>query len=455
MTAPDRGRRAGVRMKTASLAAGAALLLSGCEFSVYDIPLPGGADVGDDPYNITAEFRDVLDLVPQSSVMVDDVTVGRVKDITLRGHVARVDMVLHDDVELPANARAEIRQTSLLGEKFVSLEQPGQEPSSRKLEDGDVIPLARSGRNIEVEEVLGALSLLLNGGGVGQLKSITQETNTILDGRTGTVKSVLREMRTFMAQLDGSKFEILRALENLNELSKSLNANTETLDLALDELPSAIKSIDSQRADLVKMLEALAELSGVGTRVIRASKQGTIESLNALAPILRELHRAGDAFPRSLQLALTFPFADAVVGKTPQAARDLQMGDWTNLSIDMQVDPRDLAVFLADEIDKGTGSDAASQLVGQLCEQVSTLPICSSNGGDGGSPGGPSGPGDVLPDDGPGPGLPGPGLPGGAGLGRAATGESAVSVGDVTAAAARAGVDLELTGLLAGGVLSR
>src|SRR6478735_3217249 len=70
---------------------------------------------------------------------------------------------LRGGTELPDNAVASIRQTSLLGEKFVSLAAPESGASTEPLASGDVIPLERSGRNPEVEEVLGALSLLLNG----------------------------------------------------------------------------------------------------------------------------------------------------------------------------------------------------------------------------------------------------------------------------------------------------
>ena len=336
MSTLRRPRRA---LRSAALACTTALVLTGCQFDVYDLPLPGGANVGDNPYRVTVEFRDVLDLVPQSVVKVDDVTVGMVEEIELRGYTARTTLELRDDVVLPANAEAEIRQTSLLGEKFVELKPPTGDASSTELQEGDVIPLQRSGNNPEVEEVFGALALLLNGGGIAQLKTITQEFNTALDGREGTAKSVLREIRTFMTQLDGGKFQILRALENVNELSKSIVANTDTLDLALRELPSAIESIDSQREDLVKMLQALADLSSTGVRVIKASKENTIRSLNALAPVLQEIDRAGDNFPKALQVFLTYPFVDAVVGKTAQAARDLHMGDYTNLSINMQIKP--------------------------------------------------------------------------------------------------------------------
>ena len=330
-----RGRRT---VRVAAVAATGALLLSGCEFNVYDLPLPGGADLGDNPYTVHVEFRDVLDLVPQSTVKVDDVSVGIVKDIQLDGYTADVTLELNHDVNLPGNAIATIRQTSLLGEKFVSLAPPPTDPSSERLGNGDTIPLSRSGRNIEVEEVLGALSLVLNGGGVGQLKTITEELNKVFAGREDDIRSVLDQIKTFMTQLDGSKDQILHALEQVNSLAVSLNKQTGTLDLALKELPSAINSIDHQRDDIVKMLSALSRLSSVGTRVIKESEQNTITSLNSLAPVLTAFAKTGDDFVNSLQIFLTYPFIDAVVGKNAQQARDLHMGDYTNLSVQLDLD---------------------------------------------------------------------------------------------------------------------
>ena len=164
------------------------------------------------PTPSTVEFRDVLDLVPQSAVKVDEVTVGKVDDVSLDGYTAVVTVRLNGDVKLPANAFATIRQTSLLGEKFVDLAPPTTETPTGELENGDTIPLSRSGRNPEVEEVLGALSLLLNGGGVAQLKTITQELNKALDGREPQVRSVLSRLDTFMGQLDQNKHEIITAI---------------------------------------------------------------------------------------------------------------------------------------------------------------------------------------------------------------------------------------------------
>ncbi len=446
------------RTAAAAVAATAAISLSGCDFQIYDLPLPGGADVGDGAYHVTVEFRDVLDLVPQSAVRVDDIAVGRVEDVKLKGYTAEVTLLLRKDTKLPDNAEAEIRQTSLLGEKFVSLKTP-ENPSSGTLGEGDTIGLDRSGRNTEVEEVLGALSLLLNGGGVGQLKIINEELNKALDGRTGTVKSLLRQLRTFMTQLDGSRNEILTALEQVNTLSKSVNANTDTLDLALDELPDAIRTVEGQREDLIKMLKALANLSGTATRVILASKQGTIDSLNSLLPTLRGLADAGDAFPKALQVFLTYPFIDAVVGKTAAQARDLHMGDYTNLSMDLSLD---LGNFLTGTDGGSDSGDGGEVCVGNVCIPVpgggglpggglpSGLPTGglpglggNNNGGGTGGGGGNGGSGG------------GGGLLGGLGLGRAAVGPAATGNASSPSVATVSTVDRELTGLLGWGVLAR
>jgi phospholipid/cholesterol/gamma-HCH transport system substrate-binding protein len=313
------------------------LALAGCGIDVYKLPLPGGTDVGDHPMTVHIMFRDVLDLVPESSVKVNDVNVGKVTDVSLDGFTADVTVQLRRGTRLPDNAVATIRQTSLLGEKFVDLSAPETGASAEPLQSGDVIPLERSGRNPEVEEVLGALSLLLNGGGVAQLRTIARELNVALEGREGTTRSVLDQIRTLMTQLDDHKAEIVDAIDKLNALAVSVNQQRDTIDAALDELPSALRSIDKQRDDLVRMLKALAKLSGVGVRVISASKEATIESLHELTPVLSQIAASGDDFVNAFNVFLTYPFVDEVVGRDPQVARNLHMGDYTNLSVQLDL----------------------------------------------------------------------------------------------------------------------
>jgi phospholipid/cholesterol/gamma-HCH transport system substrate-binding protein len=312
------------------------LLLSGCDFDVYQLPLPGGTDTGSNPITVHVMFDDVLDLVPKSTVKVNDVSVGQVTDIDLDGYKADVTVELRGDTDLPDDTVATIRQTSLLGEKFVSLEPPA-DGGSGTLSTGDVIDLDHSGRNPEVEEVLGALSLLLNGGGVAQLHTITTELNKALEGREDSAKSVLTQIESFMAQLDANKADIVHAIDSLNNLAVSVRKQEGSIDSALEELPSALTSLDQQRDDLVKMLQALDHLGDVGVRVIEASKDSTIETVRQLNPVLTGLADAGDDFVKSFNVFLTYPFVDEVVGRDPQVARNLHMGDYTNLSVELDL----------------------------------------------------------------------------------------------------------------------
>ena len=213
------------------------------------------------------------------TVKVNDVSVGKVdrhRAWTATTPWSRSSCAT--DVELPDNAVAEIRQTSLLGEKFVALSAPPtRTPARARWPTATRSRSSRAGRNPEVEEVLGALSLLLNGGGVAQLKTITQELNNALEGREGSARSVLEQIRTFMAQLDDNKADIVARDRVAQPPRRRCRAAAARSTRRSRSCPAPCARSTSQRDDLVKMLGALDQLSGVGVRVIKASKDATID----------------------------------------------------------------------------------------------------------------------------------------------------------------------------------
>ncbi|AJF69311.1 MCE family protein [Streptomyces vietnamensis] len=281
---------------------------------IEDLPLPGGADLGSHPYTVTAELDDVLSLVPQSAVKVNDVAVGRVTAIDLGTGTwsARVTLKINGDVRLPADASARLEQSSLLGEKYIQLVAPRKDSGAR-LTDGSVIPLARTSRNTEVEEVFGALSLLLNGGGVNQLKTITRELDAALGGREPEVRSMLNRVNTLVTNLDAHRGDITRALDGVNRLSATLAGRKKDVDTVLTGLSPGLKTLENQRGSLLTMLRALDTLSGVAVSTVDASKKDMVADLKALAPTLTALADAGADLPDSLQVLLTYPFTDEVM----------------------------------------------------------------------------------------------------------------------------------------------
>ena len=312
-----------------ALSAASALALSGCKFQgAASFPLPGG--VGGNGYQVKIEFTDVLDLVPQSAVKVNDVTVGTVKDIAVSkgGYTAVVTVTIKRNVVLPENATAALRQTSLLGEKFVSIDRPAD--ATGTLREGMYIPLARTTRNADVEEVLGALSLVLNGGSIEQLQVINSELTKALKGRESQVRDFLVQLTGFVGGLDDQKTQITHALDGLDRLSGKLAAQKQVLDVALRDIPKGTSVLADERAQLTRVLAGLNNLGTVATRVIRATQQNTIADLRSLQPILGSLASAGKDLPNALELLTTYPFPRTVA--LPNNRGGIR-GDYANLYV--------------------------------------------------------------------------------------------------------------------------
>lgn len=300
---------------------------------IDQVPLPGGADLGDHPYEITAEFGDVLSLAPQSSVKVNDVAVGRVTKISLTpgGWTAKVTMRVNGKIKMPANAYAHLEQSSLLGEKYIQLSPPAAGKAEGALADGDRIPLTRTNRNPEVEEVFGALSMLLNGGGINQLKTITTELNKALAGQEPQIRSMLSRVDTLVTNLDDHKEDITEALDGVNRLAATLATRKQDVGTVLTGLSPGMKVLEKQRGSLLTMLRSLDTLSTVAVGTINRSKADTIADLKAIAPTLRALADSGQDLPDSLQVLLTYPFTDEVL-------RGVK-GDYLNVYLDVTAMP--------------------------------------------------------------------------------------------------------------------
>ena len=318
-------------LRAAAFAVVAATSLTGCKFQgAASFPLPGG--VGGGGYDVNIEFADVLDLVPQSAVKVNDVTVGSVTKIDLKGFVAHIVVSLRKDVVLPENATAALRQTSLLGEKFVSLDRPAA--AVGRLRDGATIPLARTTRNADIEEVLGTLSLVLNGGSLEQLQTINVELTKALKGRESGVRDFLKQLTVFVGGLDKQKSQITAALDGLDRLSGRLAAQRQVLATALQDIPKGTSVLSDERAQLTQVLAGLNRLGTVATRVISGTQQNTVADLRALQPILGQLGAAGRDLPNALELLTTYPFPRTV-------DRGIQ-GDFANLYVTVDADPTDI-----------------------------------------------------------------------------------------------------------------
>lgn len=315
--------------------------LSGCGWrGINSLPLPGTEGNGPGAYSIQAQMPDVSNIQANSRVRVADVTVGHVSKIELQGAHALVTMRLNGDVRLPANSTVKIGMTTIFGSLHIELAAPDDAPAEGRLHDGSLIPLSRAGAYPTPEQTLAALSLVLNGGGLGQAGDITEALSTAFEGREGDLRSLIQQSNTFAENLNEQSGDIIAATESLNNLAGTFAAQEPVLDRAVRTLPDALAVLNDQRANLVQAADQLGQFGALTTDTINQSKENLVKELHQIGPVLESLANAGPSLTRSLGLLPTYPFPNADIDKW-------QRGDYANLTavIDLTLSRIDAGFF--------------------------------------------------------------------------------------------------------------
>jgi len=314
---------------------------SGCGWrGLNSLPLPGTEGNGPGSFVIQAQMPDVNNIQQNSRVRVADVTVGHVTKIERQGWHALVTMRLDAGVDLPANATAKIGTTSLLGSYHIELKPPKTETPQGKLREGSIIPLSRAGAYPSTEQTLATLSLVLNGGGIGQVQDITEALSTAFRGREQDLRSLITQLDKFTANLNDQKGDIIGAAESLNRVVGKFADQQPVLDRALATIPDAAAVLNEERNKLVEAADQLSKFSALTADTVDKTKENLIKEVQQVGPVLESLANAGPSLTRSLSLLATFPFPN-------ETFQNFQRGDYANLTaiIDLTLSRIDQGIF--------------------------------------------------------------------------------------------------------------
>ena len=315
--------------------------ISGCGWrGLNSLSLPGTQGTGPGSFVIQAQMPDVNNIEPNSRVRVADVTVGHVTKIERQGWHALLTMRLDGDVNLPANATAKIGTTSLLGSLHIELAPPTDEPPQGKLGDGSVIPLSHGGAYPSTEQTLAALSMVLNGGGLGQVQDITEALSTAFRGREQDVRSLIAQLGEFTTHLNDQTGDIIAAADSLNSLVGKFATQQPVLDRALATVPDALAVLNSERDNLAQAADQLGKFSALTVDTVNQTSANLVKELNQVGPVLESLADAGPSLTRSLSLLATFPFPN-------ETLENFQRGDYANLTaiVDLTLSRIDQGIF--------------------------------------------------------------------------------------------------------------
>jgi phospholipid/cholesterol/gamma-HCH transport system substrate-binding protein len=308
-----------------------AVCLCSCGFHGASLQsLPKLGEVSGPSYPIHAKFADVLNLPIEGQVRVGPEVVGTVTSISASDFQASVTMSIKKSVTLLQGTTAQVRFDNPLGDEYVLLTAPADTQAPR-LRSGAQIPESDTGTAPSVEDTLGALSLVLNGGGLNQLQTIIHELNDTFTGNQPQIRSLLGTVNAAVSKLAGGRTAVDDFLTSASNLTRKLNgsggAGAKTIGQAISTIAPAIGVLASENTSLDQLFGALSNLGAVGTQIAQQSGQNEVDDVRALLPLVEQLNGV------SQQLAPVLSDISRFEAETPKIAPGdyLQVGVVANV----------------------------------------------------------------------------------------------------------------------------
>lgn len=268
--------------------------LSGCGIGYDDLPTPAEPARG---YEIDALFDDVLNLSTGAPVKVNGLPAGAVTAIELDGTRARVSLAIDDADPLRSGSRARLRYDTPLGEVYVEVTPAAK---GEPLQDGDELDPSNTSTAPTVEDTLAQASLLINGGGLGQLSTITTELNKVLGGREGAISSGLRTTNEFLRALNDSQGDLTATLRGVRSTAILLRERRITLRKAVTRIAPAADVLRENQAGLKRLLQQSDRVAARATDLLTGHEDELLQVLQQLGPVLQAVLASEDALVASL-----------------------------------------------------------------------------------------------------------------------------------------------------------
>ncbi|MGB3304371.1 MlaD family protein [Gordonia sp. (in: high G+C Gram-positive bacteria)] len=313
-------------------------ITAGCSSeSISTLAAFGAAGTGADGYEINAMIPSAAGLVRNAPVMMDDITVGSIGEITIDNWNAKLTLRLNKDAKVPVGSHAMVAMTSVLGSSHIAIVPP-EKPTGAYLANGGSLSLPNCPKTGEIaqtdakkvpditsaqtvdpcmypttEQVLSSLSVVLNGGGLSQMGDVVHEMNQVFSGNSETLTKLVPRLNVLVSDLNTQTGNIISAMEGLDRLSATMNAQTPTIQRALVSAPKILQLLVDQRENLTAAMDSVGNLSKTANQVLDASGNDIRAVVPNLRELLDQLAQTGPALSNSLRILLTFPFVEELI----------------------------------------------------------------------------------------------------------------------------------------------
>jgi virulence factor Mce-like protein len=258
-------------------------------------------------YRVTAFFTGTVGLYPGSDVRVLGIPIGEITDVVALGDRVRVEMLIDDDYDIPADADAVVLAPSLVSDRYVQFAPVYDGGPTMK--DGAEVPMDRTATPVELDQVYGALdelSAALGPTGAnknGALSDLVDVGAANLDGNGDALNRTLTGFSRAVEVLAENRDDLFSSMDNLQTFTTALATIDAQVGQFNDNMAEVMDLLAGEREDLAEAVallsQALADVAGF----VRGNSTLLTTNVNRLADVTLALVQQRSALAEVLDVA--------------------------------------------------------------------------------------------------------------------------------------------------------
>jgi len=241
------------------------------------------------------------------------VKVGSVKGVEIKDRTrALVTFSVQDSAELTSATHAQIRYRNLVGQRYISLSQQGEDNGTR-LEEGTTIPVAKTAPALDLTVLFNGFKPLFEALSPQDVNQLSYEIVQVFQGEGGTVEGLLGHTASVTQTLAQRDQVIGDLIDNLNETLVTIGDRDQEFSSLIVNLRTLVSGLAQDKDALLGSLDSISSLSVETADLIKGIRKPLVTDIKGLRGVAGNLAKNRAELDRTMQV---LPIKLEKVGRT-------------------------------------------------------------------------------------------------------------------------------------------
>ncbi|WP_336028204.1 MCE family protein [Geodermatophilus sp. FMUSA9-8] len=256
---------------------------------------------------VTAYFGQAVGVYEGGDVRVLGIDVGEITAVVPLGDRVRVDMLVDEQYDIPADADAVVLAPSLVSDRYVQF-SPVYD-GGPTMEDGAELDLSRTATPVELDAVYGALDQLSAALGPtganadGALSDLLAVGADNLQGNGGALDRTLTGFSQAVRTLSENRDDLFGSVENLQTFTSALASIDAQVGQFNANTAAVAAQLEGEREDLAAAVALLSQALGEIASFVRTNTTLLTTNVDRLADVTLTLVQQRQALAEVLDVA--------------------------------------------------------------------------------------------------------------------------------------------------------